>query len=594
MTLTKEQEAIIASDTDLIVNAVAGSGKTSTIIEYAKARPSESKILYLAFNKSVRVDAARKFLEKGLNNVTVETAHSLAFRHVVRGGNFKLSQAGYRPHEVVELFSISNEEEKHGAVIVGKHVIQFLSYFCNSDAERVKDLNYLDTIKDPKAIGFVTKHYDQIELLTRLLLKEMDSGKIAITHDFYLKKFQLSRPVLDFDYILFDEGQDASPAMLDVFVRQKAIKVIVGDSNQQIYSWRFAVNSLEKVAFKKLNLTTSFRFGPEIAALAKASLRPKKLLGSEAEVQIIGKGTSDQVRTKAVLARTNLGLLLKAIEYVTEKKEVERIYFEGNIGSYAYAEDGTSLYDVLNLYQKKYARIKDKLLQGMRSIEELEEYIEKTEEHQLGMMLEVVKEYGSAIPKVLKELKDKHIGEDERHKAQLIFSTVHRSKGMEYDAVQIVDDFMTNEQMEKLLTSKKQEDIDFGRLGEEVNLIYVAITRAANKVFLPSSILPEGIKASEKIRVLKTKSTSLVPQSMPAASGGRKHSKGQSEDVKKRIKAKHKKAYQPWTNTLDKELEELYNDGVTIKDLANHFNRTTGAIRARMKHLELNDQIKYF
>jgi superfamily I DNA and RNA helicase len=64
--LTKEQEAIINSSGDIKINAVAGSGKTSTVIEYAKTRPPQSKILYLAFNKSVKLEAQRKFTEKGL------------------------------------------------------------------------------------------------------------------------------------------------------------------------------------------------------------------------------------------------------------------------------------------------------------------------------------------------------------------------------------------------------------------------------------------------------------------------------------------------------------------------------------------------
>ena len=89
----------------------------------------------------------------------------------------------------------------------------------------------------------------------------MNKGEIEITHDFYLKKFQLSNPVLYYDYILFDEGQDASPAMLDVFLKQQATKVIVGDTHQQIYGWRFAVNSLEQVDFTTYHLSTSFRFG---------------------------------------------------------------------------------------------------------------------------------------------------------------------------------------------------------------------------------------------------------------------------------------------------------------------------------------------
>jgi hypothetical protein len=38
--LTREQMAIIDSMGDIKINAVAGSGKTTTLIEYAKARPA--------------------------------------------------------------------------------------------------------------------------------------------------------------------------------------------------------------------------------------------------------------------------------------------------------------------------------------------------------------------------------------------------------------------------------------------------------------------------------------------------------------------------------------------------------------------------
>jgi len=44
MQLTAEQEAVIATNHDLVINAVAGSGKTTTLIEYAKSRAAGSKI----------------------------------------------------------------------------------------------------------------------------------------------------------------------------------------------------------------------------------------------------------------------------------------------------------------------------------------------------------------------------------------------------------------------------------------------------------------------------------------------------------------------------------------------------------------------
>jgi len=587
MKLTAEQEAIIASDSDLIVNAVAGSGKTTTIIEYARTRPKSARILYLAFNKTVKSEASQKFREKGLLNVQVDTAHSLAFKHIVTSSNYTLNNVGYRPHEVAEILKIESPGDKHGEYMLAKHVLRFFSYFCNSEAKRVGDLNYLATVFDPKAKGFVSKYMELILRYTRLFLAKMDRAEIDITHDFYLKKFQLSDPQLPFDYILFDEGQDASASMLNVFRSQRAIKVIVGDTHQQIYNWRFAVNSLEKVAFQKLSLSTSFRFGEDIANLASEVLRTKGIFTKSPQFSIVGKGNRKTVETKAVLARTNLGLLIKAIDYVGEKKSVKNIYFEGNISSYAYAEDGTSLYDVLNLHQGKFNRIRDKLLRQMTSLDELEDYVEKTEEHQLGMMVDLVKEYGSRIPKIMKDLKEKHISSENKSEADLIFSTVHRSKGMEYDAVHIVDDFASPEQLEKVYSNKKDKDLDIAKLSEEVNLLYVAVTRARAKVYMPLTLLPEGMNPSKTVIALKS---AEKEQEVFVGKKGQFGEAKNEESYMTRIKKTHKKAYQPWTSDLDDELTILYCEGLTVLDMAKHFARTTGAIRSRINKLELEEK----
>src|ERR1039457_1180938 len=106
MELTKEQIAIINSTGNIKINAVAGSGKTTTIIEYAKARPGESKILYLAFNKSVKTEALKRFADKGLNNVKVETAHSLAYKHIVWDSNYKIKSQGYKTHEIAQILGL--------------------------------------------------------------------------------------------------------------------------------------------------------------------------------------------------------------------------------------------------------------------------------------------------------------------------------------------------------------------------------------------------------------------------------------------------------------------------------------------------------
>ncbi|TSA26780.1 MAG: hypothetical protein D4R67_07175 [Bacteroidetes bacterium] len=61
MNFTPEQKAIIQSSGNIKINAVAGSGKTSTLLGYAKERRNAGKVLYIAFNKSVKIEAERKF-----------------------------------------------------------------------------------------------------------------------------------------------------------------------------------------------------------------------------------------------------------------------------------------------------------------------------------------------------------------------------------------------------------------------------------------------------------------------------------------------------------------------------------------------------
>ena len=561
--LTEEQMAIVQSSGDIRINAVAGSGKTTTLIEYAAARPQGSKILYLAFNKSVKLEAARKFEARGLGNVKVETAHSLAYKYIVAGTGYTVKAQGYKTHEIADLLALRGNGEKHAEYIIANHIIKFITYFCNSDKAKVQDLNYLDTVFDDKAKVFVRTFYEPIEAGTRLLLAKMDRGEIEIIHDFYLKKFQLAAPALPYDHILFDEGQDASGAMLDVVLKQTATKVVVGDMHQQIYGWRHAVNSLEKLDFATLHLSTSFRFPQDIATLATEILSWKNHLYDSAVVSITGKGTEHRKVSKATIGRTNLGLLLKAIEYVTDNRKVKKIYFEGNINSYTYADDGASLYDVLSLYNNSYDRIRDKLVKSMKDLDELEEYIEKTEDMQLAMMAEIVKEYGNEIPGIIKSLKDLHTGDEDKDKAEMIFSTVHRAKGMEYDVVYLVDDFITEEKLQKAKAAfrDKKEPLNIVKLNEEINLLYVAVTRTKNSLHIPEAVVKPGKKPTGA--QIKERAYSVA---------------GKREG--------HKDAYQPWTPELDKELRKMADAGATVGKMAEHFGRTRGAIHARLKKMD--------
>ena len=56
-----------------------------------------------------------------------------------------------------------------------------------------------------------------------------------------------------------------------------------------------------------------------------------------------------------------------------------------------------------------------------------------------------------------------------------------------------------------------------------------------------------------------------------------------------KISEKYHDACKPWTTEMDDELTVMYCEGVTIRDMAKHFGRSKGAIRSRIKKLELEE-----
>ena len=501
---TSEQKAIVDSEGDLKINAVAGSGKTSTLVFYAQSRPATAKILYLAFNRTVKAEAIARFKAAGQGRVQVETAHSLAYRFIVRSSRYSVRASNYNPYELSQLLELNELPEAQQGIrgftfILAGHVARLLALFCNSAALTVRALGYAATVEDPKAKDFAREYEALIEQQTRRALKKMDQAEVEITHDFYLKKFQLLGPELGFDYLLFDEAQDASGAMLDWFLRQRGTKVAVGDTHQQIYAWRGAVNSLEALSFPTLPLNTSFRFAQPVADLAAAVLAykaPGGTLPPHLRVPLTGAGKSQKETTRAVIGRSNLGLLVKAISYITGPGSVQRLYFEGNLNAYIYGTEGGSLYDVLYLSMGERQKVRDPMMADMASVEELSQYAEQVGDKELKLLLELVETYGTQLFDIIAELKRRHVRDEARATAQMYFSTVHRCKGLEYDLVELTPDFITQDDVLKfhLRTFSAEPPTPGERVAfaEQVNLLYVALTRTRHRLWLPLESLPSG------------------------------------------------------------------------------------------------------
>ncbi len=482
--LTFQQESIIESEGDLKVEAVAGSGKTTALLEYAKKREGEGFMLYLAFNRAIKEEILRKLRLNNQNDIPtlwVETAHSLAYRSLFKKKTPPLI-LDLSLTSIKNYFHLSDSDATN-SYLLARHTKDFFDTFCQSTHKRISDLDYTKKLTPHKGLSFVQKNYDQLEAHVKWLFDKMSDTKIPITHDFYLKKYQLSNPKLSFEWILFDEGQDASPVMLDIFMNQDATKLIVGDEHQQIYGWRSAINSLSNTDFPKLNLQKSFRCPVSVTDYAKEVIGWKKHVFPNFDVSDFemfprsiyqnNEEKNNQQKTHAVIARTHLGLIQTAIEWLFESKKVNSVAFEGDFEQYLKLDDGSSISQLVNLNNK--ASRKKEFWHDWKQIEETAAV---SQDRSLKRLVELVKKYGNDLPDLLDRLQNRIT---ESHKADITFTTAHKGKGLEWDTVYLQNDFVNEKQIlkaiEKPLSEARKQSIN-----EEINTLYVALTRAREEV----------------------------------------------------------------------------------------------------------------
>lgn len=82
-----EQADIIACVTqgnNVVVDAVAGSGKTTTVLSIARSLGSNYRVLQITYNKQLKNEVREKALVNNIDNIEIHTYHSLAVKYYSR------------------------------------------------------------------------------------------------------------------------------------------------------------------------------------------------------------------------------------------------------------------------------------------------------------------------------------------------------------------------------------------------------------------------------------------------------------------------------------------------------------------------------
>jgi F-box protein 18 (helicase) len=471
---TAEQEVVARSIVEkgqvMLINAYAGSGKTETLRLIAERHP-EMKFTYLCYNK----DTAEKAKKRFPSNASCRTIHSLAFAAV--GRYFKKDFRVPSAKEVMLKFKVKQP-------FVAVLAIEAVVAYCNSDKDEIGEEHFGERRKHG---GYVLNKYPDLIDLAKSIWAEMinHASPFPISHDGYLKLWSMNAPSLPGDVILHDESQDMNPVTLKILKEQSARSnpglVIVGDSNQAIYGWRGAVNTMEllkPMAEFHHSLTTSFRFGQKIADNASKVLRVLKSDGN----RIIGAGpTSAAIPESAYIGRRNSSLIGLAIGQMKANSDLKFHFagtrIEANWDPYYLYEFQKPL-DLLSLYKGRPEMV---VLEQMKKFESYDEVVALVKGDDEGdgvdrelewFIKNLLDPYKDELPQLIEALRASSVSPD---KADLSLSTAHRSKGLEWKNVTMLDDFWKPREVTKDLPLDEEEV-------EEVNAIYVAMTRASETI----------------------------------------------------------------------------------------------------------------
>lgn len=510
---------------------------TSTITMLAEDLYATDKTatgVYLAFNVSIAKEVSGKFFYRNVQGMTVHSLANRALRSMpdkaplldklgrYRGGHDR----PYRVYEMPKAFGIGElkvlkDPSKPVHPNTNPILLQVqpqtlcreageaITKWCQSaDDEIGPEHVHLENSKLGKEMKAIYRK--EIARVAKIMWDTdicSPTGRLYFSHDHYLKMYSLMDPDIHEQMgfgnrrsvLFFDEAQDSRPCITRIVMaqREKMQVILCGDSSQSIYRFTGCRDAL--AGFRKFDgvhtytLSKTFRFGRHIAAVANQILA--QIIGSDlriipdltipSKVSMAANNVA-VVRVQhgsypdAVICRTNFDLIDTAIAYMARgvrvfcMTDVDRIR--------AIAEDIVRL--------EKGMKTQHPEMRKYTSKKELQNALSKRRVDALGVsttsddddddmevedtLLPIIlaaEKFGAA--NVVKSMNNAESSEDA---ADVLVSTIHKSKGRQWDTVHVRwDGFSTQ--------SKSDQAVK-----DNLMLLYVAATRAKLHLILGESL----------------------------------------------------------------------------------------------------------
>lgn len=444
------------------VDALAGTGKTSTIIEGFYHVPEAKNSLMCAFNKSIQTELE----SRAPSSVCVKTLHSLGYAACRRA----FPKIGQPDNKKLEGHIKAEKGDESETYELRSNLAKAISLSKGYLASSAKEI---DEIMDRHEIDTCGEARDKFIESTMKIMEATKKDTYRVDFDDMIWLPNVLNLRLDkYDMVFIDEAQDLNTAQINLALNSVGHGgriISVGDEHQAIYGFRGAdsnaiQNIVNKLNSKRMPLSVTYRCAKSIVNLAQ-TLVPELEAAPDASEGSVNECSTAQMEKQVkpgdfILSRVNAPLIKWCLALLKAR-------VPANIQGRDMGKNLTSL------IKKSSQSTVDGFLSWLNDYESMEvERLAKSKRDTTVLVdkvdcLRTLCEGTRSLAEVNQNIDE--LFRDGDDKNRVILSSTHKAKGLERERVFMLTD-----------TYKP------GKSTEETNLTYVAYTRAKNELFLVS------------------------------------------------------------------------------------------------------------
>lgn len=452
---------------NLVVEAVAGSGKTWTVVEALKLFPSSMKVIYVAFNRHI----VKELIKRVPGNAKIGTYHSIGFSACKKAWGNDIVVDNKKVDNILDKIY---PRDVFGSLYPAiRQVVSLMKANlyepCEERFNYITDRYGIETNGDSDTIYQAVLHVMKVSVEMTNVLDYDDMVWLPVVCGLHITSY---------DVVLIDEAQDTNRNQIELakmMVKDGGKVVAVGDRNQSLYGFRGAdvdaiPNLISELEADTLPLSITYRCPMSIVRLVNDRFpdisfeaAPEAVEGQCSHISF-QHAFSMFKECDMVLCRTNAPLVAPVFELIRAGRKAVIIGTDIGKGLISLLEKmkAETVHDLLiNLDEYKRKEM-DKLLLANKA-SQAASLADKVET--LVAISDGCYTMQDVVSKIESVFSDSSEG--------VTFSSVHRAKGLQADRVFL----LRPELMPHPMAQKDWE------MQQEENIEYVAVTRTLKELY---------------------------------------------------------------------------------------------------------------